>query len=204
MTLIESSTGQARFIPARPKQWCRFALRWLALCALILVFGWTVAPLLLVEQSGPRSAEAVVVLGGESRSRPARAAEVWRESGATWVLVSGSGDSSEVRRELIRAGVPEGTILLETESTSTLENARFSVPHLREKTVKEAIIVTSWYHSRRALHCFRHSAPDLVFHSRPVPRPAWSWSHPTTLELRRITSEYLKTIYYWLVHGVGP
>ena len=32
---------------------------------------------------------------------------------------------------------------------------------------QRVIIVTSWYHSRRALACFEHYAPDMKFYSRP-------------------------------------
>jgi hypothetical protein len=38
---------------------------------------------------------------------------------------------------------------------------------LRQMGAKRVIIVTSWYHSRRALACFEHYAPDIKFYSRP-------------------------------------
>ena len=50
---------------------------------------------------------------------------------------------------------------------TTRENALLSIPLLRSHDDTRVIIVTSWYHSRRALNCFRHYAPDLHFYSRP-------------------------------------
>jgi uncharacterized SAM-binding protein YcdF (DUF218 family) len=63
--------------------------------------------------------------------------------------------------------VPEKVIMLECGSHTTRENAEFSIPLLRQIGAHRVIIVTSWYHSRRALMCFEHYAPDIKFYSRP-------------------------------------
>jgi uncharacterized SAM-binding protein YcdF (DUF218 family) len=61
--------------------------------------------------------------------------------------------------------------------------------------VKRLIIVTSWYHSRRAWHVFHHYAPDLVVYSCP------SYEKPTRIA---VMLEYLKLPEYLLRYGVSP
>jgi uncharacterized SAM-binding protein YcdF (DUF218 family) len=69
---------------------------------------------------------------------------------------------------------------------------------------KRVIIVTSWYHSRRALRTFQHYAPDMQFYSRPsyfgYPRTQWSREGISGY----IRSEYVKLVGYWVCYGVWP
>lgn len=158
----------------------------------------------LVIDNGCPPADAIVVLGGGSGERPARAAELFRSNAVPRILVSGAGDADGNRLLLMRRGVPSSAISLEPNSKTTKENAQFSVPLLRAAGVKRVILVTSWYHSRRALKCFRHYAPDLTFYSCPsyygFLRSDWSHDHLR----RRIHAEFVKTLGYWICYGVCP
>ena len=66
------------------------------------------------------------------------------------------------------------------------------------------IIVTSWYHSRRAWLCFRHYAPDLIFYSRPTHagQPASAW-RPQSIR-GRPGAEYLKLLEHLFYYGISP
>lgn len=116
--------------------------------------------------SGPVKADAMVVLGGRP-DRARHAAELFKEGDAPKIIVSGAGDCISNEHLLERNGVPAADILLESKSRTTRQNAEFSIPMLRALGAKRVIIVTSWYHSRRALHTFEHYAPDIRFYSRP-------------------------------------
>jgi uncharacterized SAM-binding protein YcdF (DUF218 family) len=75
---------------------------------------------------------------------------------------------------------------------------------LRAEKVRRVIIVTSWYHSRRALKCFEHFAPEIKFYSRPsyfaFAREDW-----TRLGIsKRMRLEFLKLPGYWIRYGVNP
>jgi uncharacterized SAM-binding protein YcdF (DUF218 family) len=75
---------------------------------------------------------------------------------------------------------------------------------LRERHVTRAVIVTSWFHSRRALNCFRHYAPEIDFTASPtvLDRPK---SHcPDRYERAWVLSEYLKLLGYWVRYGIRP
>jgi uncharacterized SAM-binding protein YcdF (DUF218 family) len=154
-------------------------------------------------EDAPRQADTIVVLGGEIVHRPDRALELYRQGAATNIIVSGEGDCEGVRITLTGKGVPPAAIQIECESRTTRENAKFTMPLLRAQNARRVIIVTSWFHSRRALYCFRHYAPDIEFISLPtsvdLPRHHW----PTKWERKRVLSEYVKILYYRIRFGIA-
>jgi uncharacterized SAM-binding protein YcdF (DUF218 family) len=158
----------------------------------------------LCVESGPVKADVVVVLGGGSRDRPERAAELFKEHAAPRILVSGLGDCKINRRFLNRAGVPLHVIQMEDQSRTTRENAIFGVKLLRSQSAHRVIIVTSWYHSRRALACFEHYGPEIQFYSRPS---YFDYSRADWLRnklAQRIYLEYPKLLGYWMCYGILP
>ncbi len=158
----------------------------------------------LCVDSGNVEADAMVLLGGGNYERPARAAELFQGGAAPRIVVSGGGDGVENKRLLVSKGVPPAAVEVEGKSRSTKQNAQFSIPLLRALGARRVIIVTSWYHSRRALHTFQHYAPDIQFYSRPsyygYPRTQWS----RTGIRGYIRSEYVKLAGYWVCYGVWP
>lgn len=183
----------------------KFLLPIMAIAALIAAGLCLFPQQVLTIDSGTVKADVLVLLGGGKASdRPERAAELFKHGDAPIIVISGFGDANANRRVLLSAGIPASAIQIEGNSKSTRENAEFSIPLLRAAKIKRAIIVTSWYHSRRSLHCFQHYAPDIKFYSRPsyygYPREAWK---PKGIN-RYIDSEYLKTIGYWVCYGVCP
>jgi uncharacterized SAM-binding protein YcdF (DUF218 family) len=208
--------------------------RWLfvvlGLLALLLSAAFFFPQQVLCVDSGEVQADALVVLGGGSYERPTRAAELFKAGATPRVIVSGTGDCASNRQLMMDAGVPSGAIELEGNSRSTRQNAQFSIPLLREGRGGKAemlraemlksegrdgntarpqhrmtvILVTSWYHSRRALHTFQHYAPDIQFYSRPsyfgYPRTQWSRDGIKGY----IRAEYVKLAGYWVCYGVCP
>jgi uncharacterized SAM-binding protein YcdF (DUF218 family) len=176
----------------------------LILALALALAGWLFPRQILTVDSGPVTADALIVLSGAGLERPERAAELFKQGEAPLVICSGNGESSEYRACLIQSGVPARDILLEPASRTTRENAKLTLAVLNARHVKSAIIVTSWYHSRRALRCFEHYAPGIKFYSRPayaVRRRAGSIRHALS---RDITFEYAKLVGYWICYGVCP
>ncbi len=66
--------------------------------------------------------------------------------------------------------MPREAIQIECAAQNTWENAEFSAPILTAMGARRAILVTSWYHTRRALACFRLVLPQLEWMSAPVER----------------------------------
>jgi uncharacterized SAM-binding protein YcdF (DUF218 family) len=191
--------NKSRFLPRRMIWWLVGLLP-----ASALVIAYFFSHRLLTVESGDVKADALIVLGGGPKERPKRAAELYQAGAAPILLVSGSGDYDLNVNILKQNGVPEAAIFGELRSVSTLENARFSIPLLRQMRARRVIIVTSWYHSRRAMACFRYAAPDIEFYSRPAyltyPRSEWGRLNTS----RYIKIEYAKLLGYWIYHGVSP
>jgi uncharacterized SAM-binding protein YcdF (DUF218 family) len=155
---------------------------------------------LLCVDSGRSKAQVIIMLGGGLPEREIRAAELYRGGAAPLVIITGAGDHPELL--LQKYGVPAPAIRVESAARSTWQNATFTVPLLRQLKVTNAILVTSWFHSRRALACFRRAAPGIQFHSCPTfwGSPSEQWQRAG---LRRyIAVEYLKSFWYTLRYQI--
>ena len=159
---------------------------------------------ILCVDSGKATADIIVVLGGGSHERPERAAELFKAHAAPRILISGEGDDEIVRQFLLKAGVPANVIEAENKSRNTKENAEFSARLLNQEKIHSAILVTSWYHSRRALKAFEHFGPEIKFASRPsyFAFEAADWKKLGIQKRMRL--EFLKLPGYWLRYGVNP
>ena len=157
----------------------------------------------LTKESGNVKGDVLVVLGGDG-GRADRAAELYRQGAAPAVLVTGFGDCAANVQILEKNGVPAPAITSEPKALTTWENANFSMPILRGMNARRVIIVTSWYHSRRALACFKHFAPDLTFYSKPSYFD-YEPKHDNREGFNRyVNVEYAKLLVYWLRYGICP
>lgn len=186
------------------RRWLQIGLAAAALLGLAVLAALLLPHQVLCVDSGPYHADVLVVLGGGSYERPVRALELFRQKAAPRILLTGAGDNDSNRRILIKGGVPPADIQQEPTSATTRENALFTIPLLRQEGVHRVILVTSWYHSRRALNCFQHYGRGIDFYSHPsyyaYPRAQW-----VRQGIRgKIRAEYLKTLGYWLCYGVWP
>ncbi len=175
-----------------------------AVAAALLATALLLAPRCLVVATSCPQSNFIVVLGGETNTRPAHAAELYRQGLAPKIIVTGQGDNQMNRLVLASNGVPFTAIVIEPDSTTTLENARFSTRLLRTHLATNAILVTSWFHSRRALACFRQAAPEIAFYSSPTVSglPTLGW--PQAREIKRVLLEYAKTAWSWVAYGLRP
>lgn len=171
-----------------------------ALLLVILIALYYFPETFLKVQSATSSADVIVVLGGEPTVRTEHAAKLFRENNAPMMIVSGHGDCESNKAELVNNGVAANAIQLECDSLTTRENALNSIKILRAQQVKRVILVTSWYHSRRALQTFRKFAPEIEFISLPAPRKPTHWRY----ERGYVFNEYLKIIYYAVRWHVAP
>jgi uncharacterized SAM-binding protein YcdF (DUF218 family) len=174
------------------------------LVVMLMAAAWFFPQDLLTVDSGMAKADVIIVLGGGSHERPLRAAELFTEKAAPRIIISGEGDDEINRQLLLKAGVPAAAIEVEGKSRTTRENAEFTIKLLRAEKIRSAILVTSWYHSRRSLKTFEHFAPDITFYSRPsyfaFARDDWKKLGIS----KRMRLEFLKLPGYWIRYGVCP
>lgn len=201
---FDDAGGEPRRNVMTRRRLLRAALAAAGILAVLLVAALLLPNQVLCVENGPQKADVIVVLGGGSFERPLRAAELFHENAASKIILTGAGDNDGNRRLLIKKDVPSSAIMQETESKTTRENALFTIPLLRKEGARQVILVTSWYHSRRALHCFRHYAPDIQFYSRPA-YYAYRRAEWTPQGIRgKIRAEYVKMVGYWFCYGVSP
>ncbi len=84
-------------------------------------------------------------------------------SGGSGRLIDvGQREALEIKSVLIMMGVPESDILTESESRNTAESARESIQILNTLTRPEdCLLITSAFHMRRSLACFRNIGWDI-------------------------------------------
>jgi len=110
--------------------------------------------------------------------RTAHGATLWHEAPDATVLpcggqgLHGPPEAVVMRDLLIQAGVPEGRIQIEDQSTNTLDNLRLALPILQRLGVTQTIIVTDKTHAPRAALVARHFRLNATFSSPPLQRSA--------------------------------
>lgn len=149
-------------------------------------------------------ADALIVLGGESRARPQEAARLFKKGVAPRIFITGDGDAVANRRILTGEGVPATRITVEPKATTTYENALFLKPLLEEAKIRSALIVTSPFHTRRALATFRKVIPSVSFGVTDASLASWKSPGGDRGANRFATLEFLKTLEYWVMYGVDP
>jgi uncharacterized SAM-binding protein YcdF (DUF218 family) len=101
----------------------------------------------------------------------------------------GVREADALRESLLRAGVPDSSIVVETRSLTTRQNARFVAELLRRRGLTRAGIVTCDWHLPRAIACFSHFGIDAV--RVPVPSPPLPPLRRLRRQLRESTSGLL-------------
>ena len=168
------------------------------------VLGFAFPQWFLCVENRDAQADLLIVPGGAGGERAQWAARLFANGVAPRILLTGAGDYRGHRAILVAAGVPREAILVESRSTSTRENAAFSAALLKEQGIRRAIVVTSWYHSRRARAAFEHFAPEIRFYSRPS-HYAYARADGKRAGIGRyVWAEYAKLAAYWLRYGIKP
>ncbi|MEZ5346281.1 MAG: YdcF family protein [Pyrinomonadaceae bacterium] len=197
------------------------------LSLLILFVGWVfLAPLLakgLILEKPLAKANAIVVLSGSSAyvERTHRAAKAYREGVSQKIVLTDDGafggwSQAEqrnprfvelARKELIAKGVsPEDIEILEPVVSGTIFEARLLVKKIKKEKWTKVLLVTSRYHSRRALWSFDKTAGQsgAVFgivsaNSEGVVAGLSTW-WLTPRGWRLVAGEYMKLVGYWLFY----
>jgi uncharacterized SAM-binding protein YcdF (DUF218 family) len=185
-----------------------------------ILVAWVGAKLLIV-QAPLDHADALVVLGGSAtyQERTGLAARLFHEGRAPLVVLTDDGQQAGwsqaehrnpsfvdlAEAELIRLGVPETaiTVLPQTVS-STQEEAQALRAFAFARGLRTLLVVTSAYHSRRALRTMRNQLTETgvtvglvaVPPGDQTPRP-WLWWF-SVRGWREVAGEYVKMVYYRL------
>ena len=139
LTVGRSSLSPCLLSPDPPLSMLRWKkpIAWIAGLALIvtLVVFFSI-PITRSDDAGS-DFDIQVVLGGNTRERSDVSHALWLRH-PTPILVTGGLDY--IRDELLRLGIPASAIIQEPQARSTWENAALSVPILKQRKVKSAVI----------------------------------------------------------------
>lgn len=191
-----------------------------AVLALLPTLAWGAARFLIVRTPAAH-ADAIVMLSGSAtfHERAQHAAELYREGRAAKIILTNdnlqSGWSQKEQRnpfyyeratqELIQLGVPEQNIeVLMDPILGTYDEACTIRVYCEGHNIHSVVVVTSGYHSRRALWTFRHvfSGSDTEIGIDPVaagidtPSPATWWLKSFGWQM--VPEEYGKLLCYRL------
>ncbi len=148
---------------------CAEMKRIVVLLLLLLAVASQAARVLRVDD--PQKSDAIVVLGGETSLRPARGLELLQQGMAPrmWIDVVASDrifDQSLVAlAEKYAASLPEAkqVKVCPLNGLSTAAEALDVKRCLQTFAIHRVLIVTSGFHTRRALSTFRHRLPQYEF-----------------------------------------
>ncbi|MDB5562039.1 MAG: hypothetical protein JWN11_1457 [Hyphomicrobiales bacterium] len=169
----------------------------------VYVAGIMLSTLILAAPNEIARADVMIVLGGDGPTRAAYATQLWLSGAASHVIVTGTGDCAFIAATMVAGGVDPARILLECQSRNTWQNAEFSAPLLSRLKAHSALIVTSWFHSRRALLTFESVCPSVSFTVAPVAPPSSFWQIATGPYGLAIAEEYVKAAIYAVQRFAG-
>jgi uncharacterized SAM-binding protein YcdF (DUF218 family) len=192
---------------------------------LAFLIVWSlVAPFLaenLIVEKPLERADAILVLGGSRtyKERTQKAAELFKQGVAPKIFLTDDGEFAgwsrtekrnppfvELARDaLVAKGVPPENIeILGPLATGTIYEARILSEKVKEANLRSVLIVTSAYHTRRALSTFQrilaenNQSPELGITAPPpgeqTPPPARWWLSPFGWQM--VAGEYVKSVVY--------
>lgn len=157
---------------------------------------------LLVDSQEPQHADIIVVLGGENKTRSAKARDLYQRGFAQRILLSGAVDAYLLREKMIAEGIPSTSLIVEPDSKTTFENGEFSSKMLLNTKVDSVLLVTSWFHSRRAAAVFRRHLPKAKIISTPTETVSFRSVATNKWIRRQVLQEYAKSAVYALRYGL--
>ena len=192
------------------------------ICVLLLliweIVAWVGARALVVDSDLPQ-ADVLVVLGGSANyiERSEAAVEIFKAGRVKKIILTNDGlrsgwSNAEQRNplfveralaELQRQGILNDSVeILPSVVSSTRDEAILLRTTAANRGWHSLLVLTSPYHSRRALWTFRHEfeGTDVVVgltsvkNGRQTPSPWFWWLSPRGWRL--VAGEYLKLIYY--------
>ncbi|MCM2327031.1 MAG: YdcF family protein [Lysobacter sp.] len=188
--------------------------RWIALLivAVLLAGGaWAfmgAATFLASPARAAVRADAAFVLGGDSGERVVRAAALHRDGLAGVFVLTGAEDMADEvlpaylywrAAVLVRAGVPETAVLMDSASSNSGEEAAFGLRLAKSRGWKRVLVVSDPPHMRRLVllwgRAFAGSGVEVVL---VASRPRW-WEPDRWWASRRsaqfVIMEYIKLAY---------
>lgn len=147
--------------------------RRLRVLLIVLAFAWLVARsarLLVIDD--PQHADAILALAGETEQRPSRALQLLSQGYAEHLILDVPANAviygstyQQLAENWIKT-LPQASLLsvCTIQGLSTKAESLDTAQCLRKVNARSVLIVTSDFHTRRALSEFRKELPQYTFH----------------------------------------
>lgn len=123
-----------------------------------------------VHTAMPEHTDLVFVFGTRHPEPAYIAADLFKRGIGHYVVLTGGNnrftgaDEANAHLEIVlRSGVLRECIIVESESTNTLENVVFALHKIKQRVdlekIKSIVVVTKWYHCRRAMMTLKRHLP---------------------------------------------
>jgi hypothetical protein len=182
-------------------------VRIVVLALLLLWLAASSAKFLIIDE--PQKSDAVLVLAGETDHRPVRALELLAQGYAGQVVFDVPADGKVYESTYLQlaqswaSSQPQSQLLTvcPIHGLSTKAEVFDVVECLRRTNVRSILLVTSDFHTRRALAIFRKEDPNRTFHVAAAYDPTqfgtqW-WRHRQWAKTN--VSEWLRLLWWELV-----
>ena len=201
------------------KWWLKYLLVFVVAAAGWIVLAPTLATWLIVEKPLAR-ADAIIVLSGSAayKERTQMAAALYKQGIAPIIFITNDGERAGwsrrertnptfvelAQRELIANGVsPDAIVILPVVVSGTDQEAGLLASEIDARPIKSLLIVTSAYHTRRALRTFDKilagKGVEIGIVHAPVgertPKPEFWWLSPRGWS--SVAGEYVKLAVYY-------
>ncbi|HEX3100186.1 MAG TPA: YdcF family protein [Pyrinomonadaceae bacterium] len=199
----------------------------IAIALVVFAIGWVLlAPSLavyLIVEKPLEHADAIMVLSGSAvyKERTQKASELYKQGVAPRIFITDDGERAGwsraektnpsfvelEQRELVSNGVaPDSITVLPGQVSGTDQEAKALAEEVAARPVKSVLIVTSAYHTRRALRTFEKilGGKDVeigIAYAPPgeqTPSPDLWWVKPRGWQM--VAGEYVKSVLYWMFY----
>ena len=190
--------------PARKK---RELLITVAVLGLVTGFALNAGRMLVIDQ--PRTSDVLLVLAGETEHRPARAVQLLGEGYTRKIVLDVPAEGQVYEFSLLQLArryvenLPQkaSISICPIEGLSTKDEVREAEQCLAREGAKSVLIVTSDFHTRRALHIFQKEIPGISFSVAAVQDSTqfgtrW-WAHRQWA--KTLLDEWLRLIWWQCV-----
>ena len=145
----------------------------------------------------PWTPDAIVLLGGGDKARVEEGVRRAAEFPSAPVIIT--GNARWMREQIGERIQPESRILMEREAKNTWEDAANSAPILDRLGAEKVLLVTNWFHARRALGTFRRVQPKRTFAMAFSPKPSvmHEWDQGQEKRERKAAVFYLFRYGVW-------
>jgi uncharacterized SAM-binding protein YcdF (DUF218 family) len=182
-------------------------LRLIVLLLLLLWLAANSAGFLIVDK--PEKSDAILVLAGETEQRPVRALELLNQGYAPRIVVDVPAGAKVYGSSFLQiaqqwvAAQPQAPaiVICPIHGLSTKTESSDAAECLRKIGLKSVLLVTSDFHSRRALSVFRKEDPEWTFSVAAAYDPSqfgaqW-WQHRQWAKTN--VDEWLRMFWWQLV-----